>query len=347
LNYDQSVITFKYAALNYLSTEKNRYKYKLDDFDDEWNNVGTRREATYTNLSPGKYTFMVKASNNDGIWNEKPTTIKVIVLPPWWKTLFFRIFIVILVTSLVVGYYFYRISTLQKRQIQLEAMVENRTKEIQAKNTVLARQTDELSESNTLLEERQQMIEEQTEELRSQKEELEKVNENLKELNLTKDKFFSIIAHDLKNPFNTILGFAELLNIKYDTLSEEKKRLFSKAIHESSENVYNLLENLLQWARSQTNRIKFEPVSFNINDLIDENIELLKEVYHKKNISLNVKTSSAYTVFADRNMINTVIRNLLINAAKFTEAKGKSDGRSEKERRPGVAECNGHRYRDV
>ncbi|MBN2522361.1 MAG: hypothetical protein JXB24_03755 [Bacteroidales bacterium] len=322
LTHKQSVITFKYAALNYFSPEKNQYQYILEGSEKEWNNVGTRREATYTNLNPGKYIFKVKASNNDGIWNEQATSLRLIILPPWWKTLFFKILIVLIITSAIVGYYFFRISSLKKQQRKLEELVESRTKEIKATNSILAQQTEELSESNTLLEERQQMIEEQTEELVSQKEELERVNENLKELNLTKDKFFSIIAHDLKNPFNTILGFAELLDKNYDRLSEDKRRSFSKAIHDSSENVYNLLENLLHWARSQTDSVKIAPVAFTINDLIEENIELLKEMFNKKNINIRFESDGKLNVFADRNMVNTVIRNLLTNAVKFTNEKG-------------------------
>lgn len=322
LNHKQSVITFKYAALNYLNPEKNQYKYILEGSEKEWNNVGNRREATYTNLRPGKYTFKVKASNNDGIWNENATSIRVTVLPPWWETLFFKILIIILIISLIVGYYFYRINTLKLGQIRLEKLVDSRTREIKSKNTALAKQTDELSETNTLLEERQQVIEEQTEELRSQKEELIIVNDNLEELNKTKDKFFSIIAHDLKNPFNTILGFAELLDKNYNRLSEEKRRSFSKAIHDSADNVYNLLENLLQWARSQTNGLMFDPVSLNMNELIEENIELLKEMYRKKNITINFAPLETFEAFADGNMINTVIRNLLTNAVKFTNTQG-------------------------
>ncbi|MBA7520479.1 Adaptive-response sensory-kinase SasA [subsurface metagenome] len=322
LTHDQSVITFKYAALNYLNPEKNQYKYILEGSEKEWNDVGTRREATYTNLKPGDYVFKVKASNNDGLWNENATSIKVIILPPWWNTLLFKILIIVLIISSVVGYYFFRINTLKKGQIQLERVVENRTREIKEKSKVLSKQAEELSEINALMEERQQKIEEQTEELMTQKEELEKVNKHLKELNSTKDKFFSIIAHDLKNPFNTILGFSELLVKNYDTLSEEKKRNFSEAIHTSSENVFNLLENLLQWARSQTNSINFEPVTFNLNQIVEENIDLLKEMHQKKKIKVYYHTVENFNVFADRNMINTVIRNLLSNAVKFTNEEG-------------------------
>jgi signal transduction histidine kinase/ligand-binding sensor domain-containing protein len=342
-NSKQTLFTFKYAALNYISPAKNQYAYMLEGFDKEWNNVGTRREATYTNLNPGKYTFRVRASNDDGIWNLKGASIKVVVLPPWYKTWVFRISLVLFIIFLIVAFYLYRVSSLKQQKIQLEKLVRKRTSEIEEKNKELSKQATELSEintlleerqqqieqqaevmseANTLLEERQQQIEEQTEELLTQRDELEKVNIHLQELNTTKDKFFSIIAHDLKNPFGTILGFVELMYMNFDKMTDEKKKDFIKIIYTASQNVFNLLENLLLWARSQTNRIKFEPVVFNVTEQINENITLLKEMYQRKNISLAFNQSEPAQVFADKNMINTIIRNVISNAVKFTPNGG-------------------------
>ncbi len=320
--YKQSVITFRYTALNYINSEKNQYAYQLEGFDKDWNFVGTRREVTFTNLDPGPYIFRVKASNNDGVWNKEGTSISIIILPPWWKTLVFRMFAILFILALVTVIYLYRVKELKKQKIYLEKLVRERTKEIEEKNAILIRQTDELNETNALLEERQQQIEEQTEKLETQKEKLEDANIHLSELNSTKDKFFSIIAHDLKNPFNTILGFSELLNTKYKKLTEEKKLKYSEVIYNSSKNIYNLLENLLQWARTQTDKIAFEPVVFNFKELIDQNIILLKENLTDKKITVSPNIEEQCNVYADRNMINTVIRNILTNAIKFTNING-------------------------
>lgn len=357
LSYDQSVITFGFAAMDFTIPGKNQYAYKMEGFEEEWNYVGSKREGTYTNLNPRKYTFRVKASNNDGIWNEEGTSVKIVIIPPWWKTWLFRITVILLIIGSAVGFYFYRINRFRKQQINLEKVVKERTSEIEEKNEILIEQTNELNETNTILEERQQQIEEQTEELRvgkekletanlnlneintlleersqqieeqaeilrAQKEELEKANLHLNELNSTKDKFFSIIAHDLKNPFNTILGFSELLNTKFDKLSDEKKVKYSEVIYDSSKNIYSLLENLLQWARTQTDKIEFAPANFKLKDLVDQNITLLKEHLTNKKITLNQNIADTSDVYADRNMINTVLRNLLTNAIKFTNAGG-------------------------
>lgn len=106
LTHKQNIITFNYVALNYMSPQKNSYAYMMEGFDEDWIYVGSRREASYTNLSPGRYTFKIKAANNDGIWNETGTSITVVVLPPWWKTWWFRL---ILFSSIIwVVYYFIR-----------------------------------------------------------------------------------------------------------------------------------------------------------------------------------------------------------------------------------------------
>ncbi len=357
LSYSQSVITFSFAAMDFTIPGKNQYAYKMEGFEEGWNYVGNKREGTYTNLNPGKYTFRVKASNNDGAWNEEGISVKIVILPPWWKTWLFRITFIMIIIGSAVGFYFYRIKRFKKLQITLERVVKERTREIEEKNEILIEQTNELNETNTILEERQQQIEEQAEELivrkeeleeanvhlnetntlleersqqieeqaeilKAQKVELEEANLHLNELNSTKDKFFSIIAHDLKNPFNTILGFSELLNTKFDRLSDEKKVKYAEVIYDSSKNIYNLLENLLQWARTQTDKIQFEPTKFKLKDLVDQNITLLKEHLTNKKINIDHKIANTSDVYADRNMINTVLRNLLTNAIKFTNAGG-------------------------
>ncbi|OAQ38984.1 hypothetical protein A5893_13175 [Pedobacter psychrophilus] len=97
INYDQSIISFEFAALNYITPKKTNYAYKLEGFDEDWNYVNKERKATYTNLDPGEYTFYVKASSPDGLWNTKPTSMKLVVVPPFYLTWWFKLFIVMLV----------------------------------------------------------------------------------------------------------------------------------------------------------------------------------------------------------------------------------------------------------
>ena len=153
-----------------------------------------------------------------------------------------------------------------------------------------------------------------------------KLNQKINELriaNAIKDRFFSIIAHDLKNPFHNILGFSELLIANIHNYEINKTEKFIKILNHTAKKGYELLENLLEWARSQTGNIDFKPTKFDLKDIVNENIELLSNNAENKNISLLPGILDSTYVFADKNMINTVIRNLLVNAIKFTPERGK------------------------
>ncbi|MCF8402508.1 MAG: tetratricopeptide repeat protein [Bacteroidales bacterium] len=144
----------------------------------------------------------------------------------------------------------------------------------------------------------------------------------LKEANAMKDKFFSIIAHDLKNPFSSILGFANLLYEAYDNFEERQRKNFIKNICEASENTFKLLQNLLEWSRTQTGNIEYRPEKIDINNLVNENISILRTSLKNKNLSVISEIPFNAVAMADENMIKTVVRNLLSNAIKFTKPGG-------------------------
>jgi len=157
---------------------------------------------------------------------------------------------------------------------------------------------------------------------KNQELEIKKYLQELKELNATKDKFFSIIAHDLKTPFNTILGFADLLVLNMHKYSPEKTLQFVHTIYDSAKKAYKLLENLLEWARSQTGRIEFRPQQLILENLFIEAANDAHNTAAKKNISIINELNDSIELFADRNMLNTILRNLISNAIKFTPADG-------------------------
>ena len=144
----------------------------------------------------------------------------------------------------------------------------------------------------------------------------------LRKLNATKDKFFSIIAHDLKSPFNSIIGFSEALIEQVIDKDYQGIRKYADIINQSSQKAMNLLMNLMEWAQSQTGRIEFMPESFIINDLIDENVNLFNEIAGQKSINIKTELFANYNVTADKAMIKTVLRNLISNAVKFTKQGG-------------------------
>lgn len=156
----------------------------------------------------------------------------------------------------------------------------------------------------------------------SLEEKVKKRTEELSIANASKDKFFSIIAHDLKNPFNALFGLTEFMIDNWDDIMDENKIELIRDLHSSSKVTYNLLQNLLQWSRSQTGKIKVEPVKFDAWEVAEENIKVLAKNAESKQITLINSVQPKTICLADRNMINTVFRNLISNSIKFTNKGG-------------------------
>ncbi len=167
-----------------------------------------------------------------------------------------------------------------------------------------------------------QLMEENAVELARLTEMLGASETQLKELNASKDKFFSIISHDLRSPFTSIIGFAEVILEDLDILEKEDIKEFTSSIYKSSKNIQNLLENLLQWSRVQTGRMEFNPISFNLGHLANDIVALYQVNAARKKISLFNGIETQYDINADKFMIDTVIRNLVSNSIKFTRQGG-------------------------
>jgi ligand-binding sensor domain-containing protein/signal transduction histidine kinase len=302
LSHKQSVFTFKFVALNYSAPEKNEYASIMDGVEKEWNYLGNKREVTYRNLKPGKYIFRVKASNNDGVWNEEGATIKITILPRWWLTWYFKIIYTALIISLIIAIFYFRTSSLRKQKEVLEKTVEERTHDLFEKNKT---------------------IEAQSEELKVTAENLEQTNVELINLNATKDKFFSIIAHDLRSPFNNFLGLTEMMVEELPNLTMDKLQEITASMRNSAISLFRLLENLLQWARMQQGSLSYKREILVLFHIVDESAAVIQETAKNKNIVLSVDIPENLKVFADSNVVQMVVRNLLSNALKFTKEAGK------------------------
>jgi len=283
LSHNQNIFSFEFSALSYASPQLNKYAYMLEGFDDDWINIGNKRVAHYTNIDPGEYVFKVKAANNDGFWNEEGTSITINIEPPFYAAWWFKVFGVIVFGFVMYGLYELRIVSERKRNEELELEVEQRTEELRIANEMLRQDALKLEEANT-----------------------------------SKDKLFSIISHDLKNPFQSLLGYTEWLLADYNTFSDEEKRKIITNICEASVNIYNLLVRLLEWSRLQSSRVNFEPVKIDLKALIDSIIKVLRVSLEKKQISVVNEIDYNIFVYADENMLNSIIQNLISNAIKYS-----------------------------
>lgn len=167
------------------------------------------------------------------------------------------------------------------------------------------------------------LLSEKNEELKEANVKLLKSEENLKELNTAKDKFFSIIAHDLKNPFNTLLGISELLSANVHSYTKEEIQERSQIIHDSTLSLYKLLDNLLNWSRSQLDSIVYQPELFPLLPEVNQEIKLIETFSDRKNVKISVRIADHIMVFADKHVIGIVLRNLINNAVKFSHIDGK------------------------
>ncbi len=168
LTHEHSVFSFDFVGLNFTQSDKNKYAYRLIPFEKNWNYIsGNQRSATYTNLSAGTYTFEVKASNNDGLWNEKGTAIAIRILPPWWATWWFRSIAIILFFGSGIVFYVVRTRFLQKQNRRLEQMVNLRTLELKNTNEELNTTQEELRQNMEELETNQELLQQQKDTIES------------------------------------------------------------------------------------------------------------------------------------------------------------------------------------
>lgn len=147
-------------------------------------------------------------------------------------------------------------------------------------------------------------------------------NVELKKLNATKDKFFTIVSHDLKNPLGAFLNFSELLILDYKNITDDDKYDHLKLMYKTAKNMNGLLENLLNWSKSQSRQMSFSPRKKDMNDIISRSIGLLLSHSKSKNITIDNMVQEGSMVVCDENMISSVVRNLLHNAIKFTKKGG-------------------------
>lgn len=294
-------LTFEYTSLSLHEPQKNEFKYRLKGYEDNWEDSEGKRIVSYTNLSPGQYTFSVIGSNNDGVWNTNGDSISFIIKPHFFQTRFFYALLFTLIFLVAYLFYYIRVRKFKNQQKSLEMKVQYRTREISTKN---------------------QELEEQKQEILSQSETLSEQKKELEDALFTKNKLFSIIAHDLRSPMGNFKNLLEKLVEDPESFSEEKRKALLVILADNAKSTFSLLENLLNWSMMQMGVIGYNPITIKLYPLVTNVLELLKPFAIKKNISITVNIESEQQAFADENMVRTIFRNLIMNAIKFTRENG-------------------------
>jgi signal transduction histidine kinase/ligand-binding sensor domain-containing protein/DNA-binding response OmpR family regulator len=318
LNHDENYFSFEFSALNFLNTEKNQYAYKMEGFDKDWIKCGTRRYASYTNLDPGEYIFKVKGSNNDGLWNEEGTSIKIIIKPPYWMTWWFRTTGVIL--FLCIGFTAYRakVRSIKNRSIYLEKQVNERTKELSELNQIMAGQNEELKTLNENLFDKNKFIEKQNEELIILKKDLEIKADQAERANRSKSEFLANMSHEIRTPMNAILGFAEILSNK---ARDAEFKNYTSIILSSGNALLTIINDILDLSKIEAGKLELQPTYVDLGKILQEIKQLFTQKVTEKGLELFTEINEDFPkgVFLDEVRIRQIIMNITGNAIKFTE----------------------------
>jgi len=316
LDYGKADFRLRFSSINYQNPGDNRYRYMLEGHDADWIDVGRTRVATYTNLQPGSYSLLVRGSNNDGVWSETRSLV-VEVKPPWWMTGWFRVLASVLVLLAIAAVVYRRVRSLKNSQRLLEQKVQERTRELNARNEQLRSKQEKIAAQNQELDRHRNhleiMIEERTRELIEAKEDAEGSNR-------LKSSFLANMSHEIRTPMNAIIGFSNIL--KSPGLKTDKLDQYVGIVEKNCTELMTLIDDILDVSLMETQQLDLvkEPVSL---DGMLKDLEIYYRDRQKKSVRIQWVTDTqgnlGVNLECDSMRLRQLLTNLLDNAEKFTK----------------------------
>ncbi len=302
LSHSDNVISFEFSVLHYASPEKNKFAYKLEGFEDEWNEVGTRNHATYTNLPQGDYTFRVRGTNNDGVWNEEGASVKISVHPPFYLQAWFIALMITVLGTSIYGMHRYRVRLLGVKNKVLERRVTERT--------------EDLTHANDNLQQEISVRQRVEDELRDAKDSAEAATQ-------AKSDFLANMSHEIRTPMNGVLG---MTSIMLDTDLSTDQREYSEMIFASARNLLVVINDILDFSKIEAGKLEMENIEFDLCQVVDEVADVLSLKAREKELHFScvIEPGVPRTLNGDPGRLRQVLTNLANNAVKFT-----SDGNAQ------------------